>query len=159
MSASGEYRAGTLGPTYWASGRRRRLVPGYRPQRHRHHSARLRQRRDPDRRSGRSVVAHRLDVDLVERREVGDVEQEDRHLDDVAEVRPRRLEHHGEVREDLTGLAADVRTRELATRGIDPCQPANRDPLADLRDMAVRPEWDRAVWWARCVHPGHLDGR
>jgi hypothetical protein len=89
--------------------------------------------------------------------EVGDVEQKDVDMDDVAQVRSCGGKHDLEVAQDLPRLRGDIRSCQLARRRIHSGRAADRDRVADLRDMAVRADRRRRVRRRDRLDAGHVD--
>ena len=84
----------------------------------------LRQGRDGERRAGRRRVGHEPLVDRVERREVVDVGQEARRLDDVGERAAGRVEHGLEVAQRLLRLGLEPPSASWPVAGSSPSWPA-----------------------------------
>ena len=84
----------------------------------------LRQRGDGERRARRRRVAHEPGVDRVEGREVVDVGEEARRLDDVGEGAARRVEHRLEVAQHPLGLGLDAAPTSSPVAGSRPTWPA-----------------------------------
>jgi hypothetical protein len=84
-----------------------------------------------DGRAGRRLVAHVLLVHLVHRREVVEVLQEHRRLDEPVETRARRLEDRAEVRQHQLGLVGDVVADDLGVIGLSAsCPETKTKPFA-----------------------------
>src|SRR5438067_6893088 len=78
-----------------------------------------RERRDLDERARGPRVAEDLLTNGIDARAVGDVGEEDRHLDDVAEAGARRRQHLADVAEHLTRLGDGVVTADQASVRVD----------------------------------------
>ena len=84
--------------------------------------------------------------------------EEDVDMQDMAEVRADRRQHHREGFEDLRRLRMDIRTRESSRRRIDAGRAADGDEGADLGDVIVGPDRRRRAGRGRGFHVHRHDG-
>src|SRR5919198_1913161 len=104
------------------------------------------QLRDLDGGAGRRRITDVLDVHLVHAREVVEVLQEDRRLDDPVERAARRLEDRPQVREHLLGLTADLVGDHLGVVGTQRELAGDEHESVRLDRLRVR----RALKRRRC---------
>src|SRR5918993_3600238 len=97
----------------------------------------LGQGRDLDRRARGRRVRHEAAVHGVHRREVADVREEDRGLDDVGPGETGRVQHGSEVAQRSLGLRLDA-LHELAGRRVQPQLAAAEQEPVDGDGLAVR---------------------
>ena len=71
-------------------------------------------------------------------REVGEIDEEDRRLQEVVETAPRRFEDRGEVPHDLLGLLLHGRPGELARLERDPELTRDEHEVTDADRLVVR---------------------
>ena len=101
----------------------------------------LRQLRDLHGGSGRRRAARRREiaaVHVVDRREVGEIGQEDRGANDVRERQAAALQHGAEVVHDAPRLGRDVAADQLTRRRIERNLPGEKQQLAGANRLRVR---------------------
>ena len=76
--------------------------------------------------------------------------EKDVDVDDMVEIRASGLKHDFEGFQDLQGLCAYVRARQLPRRGINTRGPANPDVLSNSGNVVVRTDRYRRVRWRKC---------
>src|SRR6476660_428716 len=103
-----------------------------------------REARDLHRRPRRRAIADVLRVHLVHAREVAQVHEEDRGLDEIVEAAPGRLEDRPEVRHALLGLLGDTRPGELAGLETDSELTGDEDEIPDTDRLVVGRSLERA---------------
>src|SRR5687767_14284011 len=91
------------------------------------------------------MLTEALRIHLVHRRELSEVDQEDRALHDLVETAARRLEDRGHVVEHARRLELDLTADDLAGGGIDPYLAGSEDEVAARDRLAVRADGPRRL--------------
>src|SRR6185312_10269724 len=127
------------------------------------HAGAARERGDLHRRARGPRAAQVPRVRVVERGEIGQVEQEDRRFDDVLPAGARGGEHGGEILHHAVGLLRDVAVQELAAGGVERDLSGGEQQLAGAHALRVRADGGGCVRrrdgreghvrlrWKRCV--------
>src|SRR6185503_17381209 len=84
------------------------------------------------------MLPESLRIDLVHRRELGEVSEEHRALHDPVEAATGSIEHRREVVEDARGLDFDVRAHQLSCGWLERDLASGEDEIAGRDRLAVR---------------------
>ena len=93
------------------------------------------------------MLSHLFNVGTVHLAKVRNSQKKHVDVHDMIEIRTDRFEHDLERIENLSGLAVRIRSREFASRWVYTRRSADGDEFANLRNMAVWPDWGWRVRW------------